>query len=108
MLTCVHRDLWKYFNLSETSPALSKSMLPWQMFSFDTRLAEGGSEMLYSRNCIYIALQQNSEGGVRCYAVEIVYTLLSNRALRLAGWATLPVCTYLICLLILNRVQCTV
>ena len=32
----------KYSNLTETSFALCKSMLPWQMFSFTTGLAELG------------------------------------------------------------------
>lgn len=32
----------KYSNFSETSFALCKLMLPWQMFSFSTALGEGG------------------------------------------------------------------
>lgn len=32
----------KYSDLSETSLALCESMLPWQMFSFNSGLAKGG------------------------------------------------------------------
>lgn len=56
MLTVCASEIYerKYSNLSETSFALCKSMLPWWMFSFNSGLAEGGSMTLYNRNVLAI------------------------------------------------------
>lgn len=60
----------KYSNLSETSFALCKSMLPWQMFSLNTGLAEDGS-MTQCTAAMYSLF---------------LYTFLFKTALRFAGW----------------------
>lgn len=60
----------KHSNISETSFALCKSMLPWQMFSFNTGFAEGGSMTQCTAEMYWLFL----------------YIFLLKTALRFVGW----------------------